>query len=59
MGTWTWFLKFDTQAIAASLNDVEENEGITLQLRGNLRDGTEITGEDVVIIKGGKEKKNK
>ncbi len=52
-------LKFDTQAIAASLNDVEENEGITLQLRGNLRDGTEITGEDVVIIKGGKEKKNK
>ncbi len=50
---------FDTQAIAASLSDVEENEAITLQLRGQLLDGTEISGEDVVIIKGGKEKKNK
>lgn len=43
--------KFDTQAIAASLSDVKDNEVITLQLRGQLLDGTEIRGEDVVIIK--------
>lgn len=44
-------LKFDTQAIAASLGDAENNEVITLQLRGQLLDGTEISGEDVVIVK--------
>jgi len=49
-------LKFDTQAIAASLSDVEDKEVITLQLRGQLLDGTEISGEDVVIIRKGKEK---
>lgn len=47
--------KFDTQAIAqaiaASLGDVENHEVITLQLRGQLLDGTEIIGEDVVIIR--------
>jgi hypothetical protein len=43
-------LKFDTQAIADSLGDVEDKEPITLQLRGQLLDGTEISGEDVVII---------
>ena len=43
--------KFDTQAIAASLSDVEDKEVITLQLRGQLLDGTEISGEDVVIIR--------
>ncbi len=50
-------LKFDTQAIAASLNDVEENGVVTLQLSGTLQDGTPITGEDVVIIKGGRKNK--
>ena len=44
-------LKFDTQAIADSLGDVEDEEAITLQLRGQLLDGTEIAGEDVVIVK--------
>jgi hypothetical protein len=48
--------KFDTQVIAASLSDVKDNEVITLQLRGQLLDGTEISGEDVVIIKKGKGK---
>ncbi len=48
--------KFDTQAIAASLSNVEDGEVITLQLSGQLLDGTEISGEDVVIIKKGKEK---
>jgi len=43
--------KFDTQAIAASLGNVEDHEVITLQLRGQLLDGTEISGEDVVIIR--------
>ncbi len=59
-GRLDMLFKFDTQAIVATLGDVEENEPITLQLRGKLKDGiTEISGEDVVIIKGGKEKKNK
>ncbi len=48
--------KFDTELIAASLSDVEDKELVILQLRGQLLDGTEITGEDVVIIKKGKEK---
>jgi hypothetical protein len=52
-------LKFDTEAIAASLGDLEENEAVTLQLRGQLLDGTEISGEDMVIIRGGKKKKDK
>lgn len=43
-------LKFDTQAIVASLGDVKDGQPVTLQLRGNLRDGTEIVGEDVVIV---------
>jgi hypothetical protein len=43
-------LKFDAQAIAASLGDVDDKEVITLQLRGQLLDGTEIRGEDVVTI---------
>jgi hypothetical protein len=43
-------LKFDTQAIVASLGDVKDKEPVTLQLRGRLQDGTEISGEDVVII---------
>jgi hypothetical protein len=44
-------LKFDTQAIADSLGDVEDEEAITLQLRGQLLDGTDFAGEDVVIVK--------
>jgi hypothetical protein len=43
--------KFDTHAIAASLGNVEDHEVITLQLRGQLLNGTEISGEDVVIIR--------
>jgi len=48
--------KFNTQEIAASLGDVEDKDVMTLQLRGQLQDGTEISGEDVVIIKTGKDK---
>ena len=45
-------LNFDAQQIADSLgDDVEDKEPITLQLHGKLLDGTEIKGEDVVIIK--------
>ena len=51
--------KFDTQEIAASLGDVEDREVMTLLLRGQLLDGRKINGEDVVIIKKGKEKPNK
>jgi hypothetical protein len=43
-------LKFNTKEIVESLGDVEDKEAITLQLRGQLLDGTEIRGEDVVII---------
>jgi len=35
---------------------VEDKGVVTLQLSGKLKDGTEIRGEDVVIIRGGKEK---
>ncbi len=49
--------KFDTQGIAAALGDVHDKEVRTLQVSGRLRDGTEIQGEDVVVIRtGGKEK---
>jgi len=48
--------KFDTEVIAAAFSDVEDREVIILQLRGQLRDGTEISGEDVAITKKGKGK---
>jgi hypothetical protein len=40
---------------------VVENQEVTLQLRGHLKDEkqTPIIGQGVVIIKGAKEKKNK
>jgi hypothetical protein len=48
--------KFDTQEIAASLGDVEDRDVMILLLSGQLLDGKEINGEDVVIIKKAKEK---
>jgi hypothetical protein len=48
--------KFDTQEIAATLADGDNQEVATLELRGQLLDGKEIRGEDVVIIKKGKAK---
>jgi hypothetical protein len=48
--------KFDTQEIAASLGDVENNEVLTLLLDGQLLDEKKIIGEDVVIIKKAKAK---
>jgi hypothetical protein len=43
-------LKFDTQEIVKALGEVEDRECLTLQLTGNLLDGTAIVGEDVVVI---------
>ena len=43
-------LKFDTQAIVKALGEVEDGQCLTLQLTGNLYDGTPIVGEDVVVI---------
>jgi hypothetical protein len=43
-------LKFDTQAIVKALGQVEDGQCLTLQLTGNLLDGTPIVGEDVVVI---------
>jgi hypothetical protein len=44
-------LKFDTQEIVAALGDVQDGDCLSLELTGNLNDGTPITVEDVVIIK--------
>jgi len=43
-------LDFDTQAVVKALGEVEDGECLTLQLKGNLLDGTAIAGEDVVVI---------
>ena len=45
-------LKFDTQAIVAVLQDVQNGEEIPLMLTGMLQDGTAIEGIDCVVIKG-------
>lgn len=45
-------LKFDKQAIIATLGAVQNNETRELTLRGNLLDGTAIEGLDCVVIKG-------
>lgn len=42
--------KFDSQKVAAALGTVDDGEVRVLQLRGKLRNGTEISGEDVVTI---------
>jgi hypothetical protein len=49
--------KFDTQELVAALEGGQDKEVRTLQLRGQLMDGAEITGEDVVIIKNAKNPK--
>lgn len=43
-------LKFDIQEIVSSLGPVEDGEEIILVLTGTLSDGTEIEGEDVIVI---------
>jgi hypothetical protein len=43
-------LKYDTQEIVRALGEVEDGQCLTLQLTGNLLDGTPIVGEDVVVI---------
>ena len=54
-------LKFSTQDIVAALGDVNDGDSVTVTLNGNLIDGTEIEGEDTVLIlkKGKKGKKGK
>jgi len=54
-------LKFDTQEFVASLIEslgtVNDRETIVVKLTGTLQDGTQIQGEDVILIlKKGKEK---
>jgi hypothetical protein len=51
-------LKFDTVEIIKAIGDVDDGTVLTLQLTGNLYDGKEIAGEDVVAILG-KPKKEK
>ena len=42
------------------VQDVQDGEEVVLTLTGQLKDGTEIEGEDILIIlKKGKEKKGK
>ncbi len=45
-------LKFDRQAIIATLGAVENGDEILLTLTGELTDGTPIEGSDCVVIKG-------
>jgi hypothetical protein len=53
-------LKFDTQAFVASLGSVNDGDTIPAVLKGFLQDGTEIQGEDVILILNkGKENKGK
>ena len=43
-------LKFDTQEFVASLGEVNDRDTISVQLTGALQDGTQIQGEDVILI---------
>jgi hypothetical protein len=43
-------LKFDTQAVAAALGTVNDGDVLVLHLTGTLRNGTPVSGEDVVTI---------
>lgn len=44
-------LKFDRQAVVAALGTVSDGDVITLQVSGELLDGTSFDGEDVIVIK--------
>jgi len=46
--------KFDTQKVASALGDVDAGQAHILKLSGQLYDGTDIKGEDFVIIIRGK-----
>ena len=52
-------LKFDTREVVKALGKVKDGECLTLQLTGNLLDGTAMVGEDVVVILKKKKKKKK
>ncbi len=43
-------LKFEAPEIVQALGDVQDGDLVTLQLTGQLYDGTEITGSDVVTV---------
>ncbi len=43
-------LKFDAQEIVAAIGAVTDGECLVLEVTGNLKDGTPIQGEDVVVI---------
>jgi hypothetical protein len=43
-------LKFDVQAVIAALGDRPDGDVLTLQVTGQLRDGTPIRGEDVIVV---------
>ena len=44
-------LKFDTVEIVKAIGEVTDGAVLTLQLTGKLYDGTEIAGEDAVVIR--------
>jgi hypothetical protein len=52
-------LKFNTQEIVAVLDEVTDGEELILTLAGALNDGTQIEGEDVILIKKKGKKKGK
>jgi hypothetical protein len=51
--------KFDTQEVAAALGDVDAGQALILKLDGKLQDGTEIKGEDSVVVIRGHHKREK
>jgi len=43
-------LKFDRQQIAAALGDAGDRDVLTMELTGELNDGTSFRGEDVIVV---------
>jgi EPTP domain len=44
-------LKFDTQEIVEAIGEIKDGDVLVLTVSGELTDGTQIKGEDVVVIK--------
>ena len=44
-------LKFDRQAVVAALGAVSDGDVVVVAVSGDLLDGTDFEGEDVIVIK--------
>lgn len=50
-------LKFDKQVLAEALGDPPAGTEVVLQLTGSLYDGMPIAGEDVIVVRGRKDRR--